>query len=225
MLLQEEELAIKAAKGPLLVTPDGRTIQDPDNPEDLLRAIGDTGVKIRMRTVIGRRRRAVTSEWEYTDPFTLDNNAAPAVTLDGVEQGSVVVVHWTAFDDDSEDANGNGVLDFLEGEDRNGNGEFDIEQIAVAFDFHRLEPGEDPRSMSLEDLEALHWLPCTRAADVGQPDDGVASSPLGVPHVFGWDWAADPMAPDTAVILRARGYDGKEHSSYTYITEAFTPVP
>ena len=95
----------------------------------------------------------MTGEWAYTDAFSLNNNTAPSMTIDQVLPNASltasdedVEILWTAIDPDSEDANGNGIFD--PGEDINGNGIFDQEQMGVAFDYHRIQLGEDPTTMS-----------------------------------------------------------------------------
>ena len=80
----------------------------------------------------------------------LDNGISSPTASD-----ETVLVRWTAFDPDSEDANGNGLLDVEAGEDANQDGDLDDERVAVAFDYHRIEAGEDPAAMTAAALQAL----------------------------------------------------------------------
>src|SRR6185295_9615929 len=111
------------------------------------------GVRIRMRATRGKGKSKLIGSWAYTDAFSVNNNAPPSLTIDQVipnESGTAsdehVEVLWSAFDGDSEDKNGNGLFD--PGEDVNGNRVFDQEQVGVAFDYYRLQPGDDPVAMT-----------------------------------------------------------------------------
>ena len=227
------------------LTPQGRLIPDPDNPGAFLFAGLFTGVKVRMRTVVPkkRHRRAFHGAWVYTDAFTVDNSVPPSMTIDSIQPGSPLLVHWTAYDSDSEDLDGNGVLDVADGEDMNGNGKLDCERIGVAFDFHLVGDGEDPASMTDSQLESLAWSPCTRVSGVGDTDSldarpgaptpetgglaGVCSAPPGVGRhwVFAWDPVADVGTTTRGFILRATPFDqtrsrGKTFYSRTIVYEA-----
>ena len=233
------------------LTPQGRLIPDPDNPGAFLFATGPdgvpffAGVKVRMRTVVPRKRhrRTIYGAWAYTDSFTVDNSIPPSMKIDSIEPRSPLRVHWTAYDSDSEDLNGNGVLDVADGEDMNGNGKLDCEHIGVAFDFHLVGDGEDPASMTDAQLESLAWSPCTRVAGVGDTDSldarpgvstpesgdqaGVCSAPPGVGRqwVFAWDPVADVGTTTRGFILRATPFDqtrsrGKTFYSRTIVYEA-----
>lgn len=213
------------SQGTLITTPQGRVIENPDVPGEPMRRYGETGVRLRMRAVAGRGANRLHGPWVHTECFSVDNNTAPTVGIDGVTPaGGVVNVQWSALDPDSEDADGDGEMDRFFREDANANGILDLEAVAVAFDFHRLEPGEDPSTLTAAGLDALLWLPCTRATGSGDTDSGVQVAQIQHPFTFAWNWTADPMTPDTAVILRARGWDGKEHGSTVYWLVPFTPA-
>lgn len=214
------------------LTTNGRRIPDPNNPGSFLFATGPqgaavgSGVKVRVRT---RKRHGGHGSWVFTDTFSLDNDRPPSMSIDAAESGATVRVNWTAFDGDSEDFNGNGVLDVADGEDENANGVLDSERLGVAFDFHRLAAGEDPATMTDAALDALDWSPCTRRTDVGDTDAldarpgvpiptsgalaGVPSAPppVGRHWLFAWDAAHDVGATPDGFILRATPFD--EHRS------------
>jgi hypothetical protein len=219
------------------LTPQGRKISDglggfvlatgPDG--DVVSA----GVKIRMRafTVAKRGRVRVASPWVYSRAFDLDSTGAPSMRIDGLsaaaDKPTTVLVDWTAFHSDSEDLDGDGVLDAAQGEDKNGNGLLDSPRLAVAFDWHLLRAGEDPTRMSAAQLAALSWLPCTRDAAYGDTDSvetrvgvplptsgglaGVATARPGVGRhaVFAWDTDAEfgRTSPTDGFILRATPTD------------------
>ncbi len=200
-------------------TPQGREIEDPDNPGSPLIQPGRGGAVIRLRTVRGRR----ASAWSLTAPFALINSSRPALTLDGARPGAPTLIDWTAFDADSEDANGNGVLDVQELEDRNGDGLLDTAPVAVAFDFHLLGSDDDPATLTAAQLADLDWLPCSRAAGLGDPDDGVPSSPAGLAYTFAWDSVGDGVVAGARVILRGRPFDAQRiHGPWVYLTEPLT---
>jgi hypothetical protein len=225
------------------LTPQGRYIPDPDNPGSYLYAIGPTGspdfggVKIRMRTIVHRRTKhgpELVGEWAYTDAFVLDNSNPPSATIDDATSGDAVTVHWTVYDADSEDLNGNGQLDIALGEDINGNGVLDCEKVGVAFDWHRLAPGEDPAAMSDAQLETLRWQPCTRLAGAGDTDSldarpgvpiptegdlaGLCSAPPGVGRhwTFVWDAVRDADVTTDGYILRATPFDEHRNRGATF---------
>lgn len=236
----------------------GRPVPDPDNPGSFLFAEGPNGekvfagVRVRVRSVrtirdpsTGRKTKAY-GDWAVSDSFGINNNNAPSMTIDAVEDNGISVptasdeavnIHWTAFDPDSEDLNGNGQLDVADGEDVNGNGKLDCEQLGVAFDFHRLAANENPATMTPEQIDALSWLPCTRKAGVGHTDSldsrpgvalpepgsgdlaGVCAAPEGVGRqwVFAWDSVADVGTVYAKFIFRARPFDQKrEIGQFTY---------
>jgi hypothetical protein len=215
------------------LTPQGRRIPDPDNPGSFLFATGPdgsgtfAGVRLRARA---RPRHEKPGRWVYTEPFSLDNSGKPSMAIDAAASSSsaapsTVLVNWTAFHPDSEDLNGNGVLDVALGEDTNWNGMLDPVHVGVAFDWHRLAPGEDPTTMTPAQLAALSWSPCTREIGVGDTDSldarpgvpvptsgdlaGVACAPFPVGRhwVFAWDSAADVGATTDGFILRAAPFD------------------
>ena len=153
------------------------------------------GIVLRLRAVRRGGKRQQT-DWVYTDAFSVDNSLAPVATVDGIgaidTSSGVADLLWTVYDDDSEDRNGNGLLDVLDFEDQNGNGQLDAAPVAVAFDHYRLADGESvPTSASA--LAALDWQPSTRAAGLGDSDIGVPSAPDGVGReaTFAWDFHAD----------------------------------
>lgn len=211
------------------LSPQGRFVPDPDNPGAFLFAAGPngspfaTGIRVRIRAVVPHKKpkRRLYGPWVTTDGFSLENSNAPRLTIDGVTPGTAALVGWTAYDDDSEDLNGNGRLDVADGEDMNGNGVLDAQRVGVAFDFHRLAEGEDPSSMTLFELEELAWSPCTRDPSQGDTDSldarpgvpvpttgplsGVPSSPSGRIWIFAWDAHRD--AGPGSYVLRARPFD------------------
>ena len=211
-----------------VLTSDGRMVPDPQNPGSFLLVTGPGGlpilggVQVRMRATRGRTRRGA---WAVSAPFALDNDQTPSMTLGAFESGPQPLVHWTAFDGDSEDRNGNGQLDLADGEDANGNGLLDDERVGVAFDYHRLAPGENPAILLPVDLIELDWAPCSRLAGSGDnvqldarpgvpvprtgPLSGVASAPPGVGRswTFAWDAATDVGSTSDGFIFRARPFD------------------
>jgi hypothetical protein len=159
------------------LTPQGRPVPDPDNPGSFLFATGPggqpilAGVQIRVRAFRIVKGRKVAGQWAYSEAFGLNNNNPPTVTIDSVEANTTssvtssdehVRIHWSVYDPDSEDFDGDQVLDLADGEDLDGDGELDCELVGVAFDYHRVTASEDPATMTTEQLNALQWLPCTR---------------------------------------------------------------
>ncbi len=211
--------------GPVpLRTPQGRTIPDPDNsPGSVLVRCTSLGVVMRMRA---RRigRRSPRSDWAYAHPFSIDNMSVPSAEIEAIGAvelpDGVVAIDWRAFHDDSEDKDGDGVLDLRDLEDWNGNGLLDALPVAVAFDHHRIQPGETIPELEHE-LAELDWWPCTRASDRGDPDDGVPSAPTGVGRAatFVWDLAFDRgLAVDAEgeYLVRATPYDGANVGAPVY---------
>jgi len=214
------------------LTPQGRRIPNPDNAGSFLFATGPdgsgafAGVRLRARA---RPPHAKAGRWVYTGTFSLDNSGKPSMAIDAAASSptapSTVLVNWTAFHPDSEDRNGNGVLDIALGEDTNWNGMLDPLHVGAAFDWHRLVAGEDPTTMTSAQLAALSWSPCTREISVGDTDSldarrglpvptsgglaGVACAPFPVGRhwVFAWDSAADVGAATDGFILRAAPFD------------------
>jgi hypothetical protein len=231
-------------------TPDGRPIEDPNNPGSFLFAPTQPGVKVRVRAVRGKGRRRSAGQWAYTDAFALNNNTPPALTIDEVvipdplasppvQPNEIVEIKWSAFDDNSEDLDGDGEFDPIDGEDLNGNNLLDNEYVAAAFDYYELQPGDTPQAMTLEELAGLDWKPCTNADPDGNPDavrdaqneiifDGFASAPTGVSgvgnqHTFRWLSVVDVGTINGDFIVRARPFDQKrEHGLYEYEQTPFT---
>ncbi len=211
-------------------TPEGRPVPDPNNPGSFLFADTQPGVKLRARA---HSRTGAVGEWVYTDAFALNNNTPPSMTIDSVipnttstptASDEAIEIRWTAFDNDSEDLNGNGVLDVLDLEDANGNSQLDAEFVAVAFDYWRIPDGVDPTTFTDDQLDALVWLPCSRADGVGEPSDGVPSAPegVGVQHTFAWDSVRDVGTVHARFILRATPFDAKQERGPTvYFTQGF----
>jgi len=192
----------------------GRVVPDPFDRTQPLFGDAEPGVVLRIRAIRrgGKRER---TDWVYTQPFSVDSSAAPSARVDGVADVDVdaglVAIDWTAFDDDSEDLNGNGALDVLDLEDRDGDGRLHTAPVAVAFDHHLLADGE-PVPASTAVLEGLRWLPCTRADGLGDPDVGVPTAPAGVGRAatFVWDFHADVGGVELAAgryLIRAVPYD------------------
>ena len=139
-------------------------------------------------------------------------------------EAGLIEIDWTAYDDDSEDRNGNGVLDHQGLEDRDGDGELDASPVAVHFDFHRLVDGEVAPSSPLQ-LARLSWSACTHALGHGDPDDGIASAPAGVGRAatFVWDYETDLGGAgyaDGEYLVRGTPYDelGNLGASAYYLT-------
>ena len=192
----------------------GRAVPDPYEPGATLLTPELTGVKLRVRATKSGRRGGRT-EGTTTDPFPAAHSNLPSMRIDGIvdvdETAGRVAIDWTGFDDDSEDRNGNGVLDVLQFEDRNGNGVLDVVRIAVHFDFHRLTPGAAV-PVSEVALAALAWEPCSRASGEGDADVGIVVSPapFGGVATFVWDTRSDlglPGEADGRYLVRATPYD------------------
>lgn len=222
-------------------TDQGRPIADPAHPGEFQFDPATAGVRFRIRTVRKVQGRTFVGPWTVSEPFELDNDAKPAMTVGSVTPGidpvtlrSRVDIVWTAIDPDSEDADGDGVFD--PGEDRDRDGTFDQEQVGVAFDFHAVLPGEDPASMTQAELEGLTWLPCARHADAGDgdsfrapppgagdPDLRVYGSPAGSTWLFVWDADRNVGTNTGPYILRARSIDAKRQPSEpVYVTDPIT---
>jgi len=209
-------------------TAQGRVVEDPNNPGQPKFRDVQPGVRVRLRATGKRVKKA---EWSVTDAFAINNNNVPWITIDGIVPNATsnptasdetVEVVWTAYDIDSEDANGNSVLDILEGEDTDQDGEADFENVSVAFDWHRVAAGEDPATMSDEELAGLNWFPCTRDESVGHTDTGVPSSPVGRQYTFAWASDIDVGTVHDHFILRVRPFDAKrEHGEYVYQRQPF----
>jgi hypothetical protein len=209
---QQDLRGVRLLTTEYMLTPQGRLVPDPDNPNSYLFATGPNGeqifagVQVRVRgsrtVVVKRRPVKYVGEWVYSAAFSMNNNNKPTMTIDSVESNGTssptasdenVIINWTVYDDDSEDLNGNDKLDIAAGEDTNGNGELDDERVGVAFDYHRLVAGENPATMTPAQIAALSWLPCTRAEGVGDTDSLQATP--GVPIPEEGDLAGLPSAP------------------------------
>jgi hypothetical protein len=216
------------------LTPQGRPVPDPDNPGSYLFATGPngwtpifSGVRLRFRPVVRRhgRRHWIYGRWVWGDTFAINNRRAPSMRFDSLTSGSTVLVNWTAFDADSEDKNGNGVLDLADGEDRDADGVLDDERVGIAFDFHIVGDGEDPASLTDWDLAYLSWIECERVQGVGDTDSldarpgvpipatgdlaGVASAPAPVGRHWVFAWSPEQQIGTTSrgFILRATPFD------------------
>jgi hypothetical protein len=236
------------------LTAQGRQVPDPDNPGSFLFASGPSGnqvfagVKVRVRAVRRVGRQKIYGDWVVSESFGVNNNNPPVMTINSIDNNGIsnptasdetVMIHWTAFDADSEDLNGNGQLDIAAGEDVNNNGILDCENVGVAFDYHRLLPTENPGSMTPAQIAALSWLPCTRTKGVGDTDSldarpgvpipttgdlaGVCSAPPGVGRnwTFAWDSVTDVGTVYAKFVFRARPFDQKrENGNYAYFSTA-----
>lgn len=210
-------------------TPDGRLIADPENPGSFLFEPGfKPGVQLRIRALKGKGKRRRVSEWTTSDVFSLNNNTDPEMTIDGVvlndtssppAADETVLIQWSAIDPDSEDTNGNGVLDLQE--DRDEDGEADFESLSVAFDYYRVPEGFDPTGMTPAELAELPWRPCTKAVGVGDPNDGVPAAPGGIGYEFAWDSLADVGTANADYIIRGRTYDQKDDGDWVYLSTPF----
>jgi hypothetical protein len=200
-----------------VLSPQGRVIGDPDDPQFPGPFYTNPGVVIRLRPVSVSGRRG---PWSSTAGFAFSGNHAPSISFDSFASGSTVLATWSAYDADTEDFNGNGVLDVADGEDVNGNGILDTTRVGIAFDWHRLAPGEDPATMTDDQLASLQWLQCTRVAGVGDSDalvltpgqppvgDLVAGYPgVGHSYVFAWAAAQDTGGVGDRFLLRGSPID------------------
>ncbi len=212
-------------------TPTGRRIPDPNFPGEFLIEDVSEGVKFRLRA-LSRRGRPV-SQWMSTAGFELVNSLPPSVSIDAVaDQGGITSITWTGRHPESEDANGNGLLDVEAGEDSNANLVLDSAPLAVFFDYHPVYETEDVAeiaAMSEEELDRLDWGACTRADGVGDGDafpPGVPSTPAGRTFVFAWQHSADRLYPPLPVILRGRVMDFRgTESAYAYWFVPYSPGP
>lgn len=218
----------------------GRAIPDPDNPGSFLFATAQAGVQMRIRAVRGKGAGRLVGSWVETKAFSLNNNSTPQMSIDAVLPNATstpaasdenVLVQWTAADPDSEDLNGNNVLDPLDGEDLNGDGVLQQEYVGVAFDWYRLGPGEDPSTMTDEQLAELVWNKCTRAVGVGDTDSlnepdptkKIYGTPNGKSWTFAWNSVADVGTVKDRFILRAQIADQKyEQGAHVYLRTPFT---
>lgn len=215
-------------------TDQGRRIADPNNPGEFLFDDAQAGVRVRVRAVRGTGKNKAVGAWVVTDSFSLNNNTAPSMTIDailpnpsGTASDENVTVQWTGIDPDSEDVNGNGVFD--PGEDANGDGIFNQEQLGVAFDYYRLQPGDDPTSMTDDEIGALPWKACTRAAGLGDSDSfretgagKVYGTANGRAWTFVWNSVADVGTVRDQFIMRARPVDQKrENGAAVYVRTPF----
>ena len=196
--------------GEPLRTPQGRLIVDPLDPSTPLFSPEEGGVRVRMRGVRRVGGRARVGDWSYTEAFSLDNTSPPtaeilSVAFDATAQ--VVELDWRASSDDSEDRNGNGVLDVGSLEDVDGDGVLHRAPVGVAFDFHRLAPGESA-PLDAEGLAALTWAPCTISDSVGDADAGLPTAPggVGLDYTFGWDVSNDLFGVGGRFLVRATPY-------------------
>ncbi len=228
-------------------TPDGRPVPDPDNPGSFLFAETLPGVSARFTATRKKGKKGVSrSDTVYLrNSFPANNNTVPLLTIDAVlpnttsvptASDEIIEILWTAYDDDSEDLNGNGVLDTQELEDKNGNGILDNEFVKIAMDYYRLQASDpDPQTMTDDELAALLWLPCTPAVGVGDPVTGAASAPPdldpntgailggGIQHTYAWDSKTDVGTVHADFLLRARPNDAKlELGERDYLRTAFT---
>lgn len=198
-------------KQPVL-SPQGRVLMDPKDPASPGPFYTGPGLVIRLRAVSVSGRRG---PWVKSAPFAVSGNHAPAMTFDALTTGSTVLVDWSALDADTEDKNGNGVLDIADGEDVNGNGVLDVTKVGIAFDWHRLAPDEDPAAMTDDQLASLQWLQCTRVAGVGDSDALVLAPgkpPVGDldanhSYVFAWAAAQDTGGVGDRFLLRGTPID------------------
>ncbi len=217
-------------------TPQGRLVPDPDHPGSFLFAPSQPGVKIRIRAVSGSGKKRVVGPWVESDAFSLNNNNAPSMSIDAVLPNATsvptasdehVLVKWTAADPDSEDLNGNGIFEPQLGEDLNGDEVAQLERMGVAFDHAPLLPGQNPATMSDEELAALAWQPCTRAPEAdtdalpsGPADPAITASPIGRQYTFAWDSVADVGTVHGFYALRATPVDEKyENGATVYLRE------
>jgi hypothetical protein len=202
--------------------PQGRRIKDPFDPDSFVVARVNPGVVVRLRSVSVSGAKGA---WTLSDPFSVSGNHPPSMTIDAVQDGGPIVATWTVTDADSEDLNGNGLLDIAAGEDRNQNGVLDTTRAGVAFDWYQLEPGEDPSTMTDVQLAAKTWHACTRVVGVGDtdamilspgqpPQGGVVSGAPSAPktYAFAWDALHDAGPTTAGFVLRATPFD--EHGDH-----------
>jgi hypothetical protein len=200
----------------------GRRVKDPLDPDSFVVARVNPGVVIRLRTVSASGAKG---PWVRSPAISVSANHGPSMTIDQIQSGGPIVARWTVSDADSEDLNGNGVLDLALGEDRNENGRLDGTRAGVAFDWSQLLPGENPATMSDSQLASRTWRACSRAEGVGDTDamivapgqpaqGGVVSGAPSAPktYSFAWDSMKDAGPSATGFILRARAFD--EHGDH-----------
>ena len=186
-------------------TDDGRVALD---------AFGDArfeafpGVEFRVRATSTRANQGEKiSSWESTNPFSVNNNRTPAVTITGVvippegaDDNTVnedVIVEWRAIDPDGD-------------------------TVTIAVDYFVLEDENQYVGMSPEEIAALDWRPAT-ASSVG---DGTLNLPAsdapGVDHEFGWSSLEDAQQVKVPVLVRMRPLDGKrEVGDWVYAKQHF----
>lgn len=207
---------IVPGKKPVL-SPQGRVIGDPADPQYPGPFYTDPGVVIRLRPVSISGRRG---PWSKTAGFGVSGNHAPSMSFGAIESGAVALVGWSAYDADTEDVNANGVLDIADGEDRDMDGLLDIARVGIAFDWYRLADGEDPATMTDEQLASRQWLQCTRVAGMGDSDalvltpgqpavgDLIAGYPgAGRSYEFAWAAGQDTGGVGDRFLLRASPID------------------
>lgn len=221
----------------LQYTPEGRPIVDPNDQQNFLVDPSQQGVRLRARAIRGKGRRLRASDWVYTNNFSVDNSidSPTTVTVDAafatqaplLDLGpvGVVAIEYTVRDADSEDANGNGVLDSIEGEDKNLNGELDTALVGMTYDYYRLQPGEDPSLLGQLELEGLPWSACTVFESDSDPTVDLPAEAAGSSYRFSWYVSLDEREPEGAYILRGRAFDGvRSHGPYTYVLDPIDVV-
>lgn len=124
--------------------------------------------------------------------FEYDGDAPLALTFDAVQPGPSLRLVGSAADADSEDLNGNGRLDPLDGEDRNGDGILRVVGVEVLAWWVRVPQGFDPAALEPDELLRLDWRPCTLDLDLGPvvPAYNYAST-FGHYVSFLWNTEAD----------------------------------
>lgn len=212
-----------------VVTPEGRLFADPDRPGQFLHSPLAAGVRVRLRATKALGGRKFVGPWVTSEAFSLQNATPPSLRVTAVEPSAEkgadglstsMTIRWTGIHPDSEDFDGDGVLDVIDGEDRNGNGVLDTRRLGVSFDSHPVRPGENPATMTRLQLESLDWHPCPRrvvdGVAVGDEDSvsgapvgrAVSGTPDGLPWTFVWDAENDGHAQGKGpYILRARVVD------------------
>ena len=125
------------------------------------------GVRLRLRPIVD----GVPGDWVYTDPFDVNNNNVPVVTVQGVvtpsPEGVVneyVSLNWTGIDLDSDN-------------------------VTISVDWSQIPAGYDPSGKTTDELAAeLTWHACT-GAPLGEgtlrPDGVAGRHPARVRVGFG----------------------------------------
>ena len=173
-------------------TQDGRVAKD-QYGDDIFQSF--PGVVFRVRAE--DPKDGTKGAWTYTDPFQVNNNNPPSVTIDNVRippeglatstVNEEVLVDWTAMDQDSD-------------------------RLTIAVDWVLLPETYDYTTKTPEELAAdLEWKPALSSATMGEGTFLLSSSASGSSHVYAWDSLGDGQAGAVKerVLLRIQPIDEK----------------